>query len=304
MPRVRTPAIEIEYEEYGSPSGIPVVMLHGFPDSLHTWKPVIAHLIPDAVGTPNDIGAPRILTPHLRGFGGTLTLDSSARTGQSAALAQDVLDFLDALAIERALLVGHDWGSRAACGAAVLAPHRVHSLVILASGYLPVSAPMPYEQAQAYWYQWFFHTPQGEYALAHDPQGLGAYLWRTWSPGWSFSVHEIAEAQSAWGNPDFAVTVLSSYRHRYGNAPGLPQYADQQSRIDAKPPVQVPTVFAAGLADVCSLPQSSIGQESYFPAGYERVELPGIGHFIPREAGKEVALLVRRSLAQLRARAA
>jgi pimeloyl-ACP methyl ester carboxylesterase len=292
MPRVATPALEIEYEEHGAPSGTPVVMLHGFPDSLHTWKTVIGHLTSD-LST-----APRVLTPHLRGFGNTRVLDQSARTGQSAALAQDIVDLLDALGIERAVLVGHDWGARAAYGAAVLDPKRILALVALATEYVPARGGMPYEQAQAFWYQWFFHTPQGAEALAKDPGGLGAYLWHTWSPGWSFPLSNLAEAQATWGNSDFAPTVLSSYRHRYGNAPGLPQYADQQRRIDAKPPIQVPTTFAIGLADACNLPQTSIGQQAWFPAGYKRVELPGIGHFVPREAGREVALLVRRALAQ------
>jgi pimeloyl-ACP methyl ester carboxylesterase len=67
------------------------------------------------------IGEPmRILRPWLRGFGGTSVLDETARSGQVGALAQDVLDFSDALGVERFVLVGQDWGLRAAQGVALL----------------------------------------------------------------------------------------------------------------------------------------------------------------------------------------
>ena len=90
--------------------------------------------------------------------------------------------------------------------------------------------------------------------------------------------------------------MISYYRHRHKNAPGAALYATQQAWLDDKPKIAAPTIFVTGLADACNLPASSLGQEAWFTGGYERVELPGVGHFIPREAAHDVALLLRRAL--------
>src|SRR2546426_2441163 len=104
--RVRTSCLEVAYEDRGSPQAEPVILVHGFPDDIRTWDGVVAPLV--------DAGY-RTLTPFLRGFGPTRFLEKTAlRSGQLAALGQDVIEFADALGIERFTLVGHDWGARAA----------------------------------------------------------------------------------------------------------------------------------------------------------------------------------------------
>ena len=107
MPTVRTPTLEIGYEEWGDAAGAPVVLLHGFPDDAHAWN---------GVAPPLAAQGCRVLAPYLRGYGPTRFLDAAApRMAQQAAIGQDLLDFLDALGIERAALGGYDWGGRAAC---------------------------------------------------------------------------------------------------------------------------------------------------------------------------------------------
>jgi pimeloyl-ACP methyl ester carboxylesterase len=102
-------------------------LLHGFPDSLRTWDRVIDALKSEHL---------RFLVPHLRGFGGSRVDDPDALSGQTAALAQDVLDFADAFGLDRFMLVGHDWGARTAYSVAVLAPQRLLGLVTLSTPYL------------------------------------------------------------------------------------------------------------------------------------------------------------------------
>src|SRR5919199_4744348 len=146
---VRTPTLEIGYEAYGDASGFPVVLLHGFPDDARAW---------DAVAPPLAAAGYRVLVPFLRGYGPTRFLDPSApRMAQQAALAQDLLDFMDALGLARVGLAGYDWGGRAACITAILAPERVRALVTI-GGYnvqnaLASPRPASAVAGRSYWYQ-------------------------------------------------------------------------------------------------------------------------------------------------------
>src|SRR5438093_8603314 len=103
---VRTRALEIAYEAHGSASGAPIVLLHGFPDDVRAWDDVVPPLA--AAGY-------RVLVPYLRGYGPTRFLDAAEpRMAQQAAMAQDLLHFMDVLGLDRGGLTGYDWGGRAA----------------------------------------------------------------------------------------------------------------------------------------------------------------------------------------------
>jgi pimeloyl-ACP methyl ester carboxylesterase len=293
MPSAHTPYSQIEYEAHGSPEHLALILLHGFPDSFRTWDGVIDNLKGERL---------RILVPHLRGFGATHVHHPEALSGQTAALAQDILDFADALSIDRFVLVGHDWGARTAYSVAVLAPQRLMGLVALSTPYLMFQGKRESpEQVRAYWYQWYFNTDRGRAAFEADPIPFCEYLWPTWSPEWKYTPAELESAKFAWTNPQFVPIVISYYRHRYGNAPGAPAYVRQQAQLDPKPgssisQVQVPLLFGCGLADAVNLPASSQGQEPWFPRGYERIEFPNVGHFPQREVPNDVAQLIRRVL--------
>ncbi|SRR5579884_860297 len=118
---VRTPVLEIGYEESGPSDGIPVLLMHGFPYDVRAYDRVVSLLA----------GAGRrVIVPYLRGFGPTRFLSpETMRSGQQAALGKDLLDLLDALDIPSAALAGWDWGGRAACVVAALWPERVRCLV-------------------------------------------------------------------------------------------------------------------------------------------------------------------------------
>ena len=91
MEIIRTAVAEIGYLESGPNDGFPVFFLHGFPDDAHTWDGVVAKL----EGLPL-----RMLRPFLRGFGPSRVTVSEAKSGQFAALAQDVIDLADAPGIQ------------------------------------------------------------------------------------------------------------------------------------------------------------------------------------------------------------
>jgi pimeloyl-ACP methyl ester carboxylesterase len=288
MPVARTPVLDIAYEERNPHAADALVLLHGFPDDARTW---------DAVLACPEVARFRALVPWLRGHGETRFRAGALHTAETAALARDVVDFLDALGLERVTLVGHDWGARAGYAAAVLAPERIERLIAIAVGY-GTNAPsqvMSYEQAAAYWYQWFFATPRGEAALRDDRRGLGRFLWRTWSPGWRFDDAEFARTAAAWENPAYVDVVLHSYRRRWGFAPADPRYAADDALLAPHPPVRVPTVVIHGAHDGATLLEATEGKYAFFPAGYERIVVPNAGHFVQREEPALVARAIARA---------
>jgi pimeloyl-ACP methyl ester carboxylesterase len=287
---VLTPSVRIHYLEYGSPTGIPVICLHGFPDAPVAYEEVIS-LLKDEQATH------RFLVPYLRGFGETEVLNPNLIAGQEAALGDDLLGFADALGLETFHLVGHDWGARTAYAAATFAPERLRSLFTMATPYVMFGGrDYPPDQVRGNWYQWYFQLEQGNKVMRTNAVAFCHELWESWSPTWGFSKREFAQAAEAWANPQFADIVIHYYRTRWGGALSRPGYAALQAQLAAKPKITVPSVYIQGGADACGVPACSEDQDGWFTAGYERVLLKGVGHFPHREDPKAVAKLLRRQL--------
>jgi pimeloyl-ACP methyl ester carboxylesterase len=284
--RVETPSLSVACLEYGPPDGEPVVALHGFPDDASTWD----RIAPDLAASGH-----RVLAPYVRGFGATQLREGISPSGEIAALALDTIELLDALGIERAHVIGHDWGARAGYAAAALYPERIATLTALAvaHGTNVTSQNMDVAQSRAYWYQWYFATPRGAAHLENDRTGFCRALWRLWSPGWEFDEAEYARAAASFGNPEFVRVVLSSYRQRWGFEPGADRYASVRAILETVPPIAVPTLTIMGAADGATLPSSAAGKERLFTASYRLAILDDCGHFIPRERAREVVLLRR-----------
>ena len=276
---VRTPTLDIAYEASGAAGGVPVILLHGFPDDVHAY---------DEVVPPLASAGYRVLVPYLRGYGPTRFLDSNApRRAQQAAIGQDLLDFMDALRLERAALAGYDWGGRAACITAILAPQRVRALVTI-GGYnvqdtLAPPRPGPAAQERAYWYQWYFNTERGRLGLEANRREICRLLWRDWSPSYRFDDATFERTAASFDNPDFVDIVIHSYRHRHGNAPSDPRFDAIERRLSTQPPITVPTIILHGGDDGVSLARRSDRERQLFAPGTAIHVVPGAGHFLPRE---------------------
>ena len=288
LKQVEAGVLSIAYGGSGPLTGPPVVLLHGFPYDVHAYDDVTARLV--AAGC-------HVVTPYLRGYGSTQFLSpDTPRSGQQAALAQDLLAFMNALAMESAVLAGYDWGGRAACIVAALWPARVRGLVS-GAGYniqdIPGALkPLAPEQECRLWYQYYFHSERGRAGLDQHRYELCKLLWRYWSPTWRFDDATYARTAASFNNPDFVAVVIHSYRHRFGLALGDPMVEDVERRLMAQPPIAVPTIVLHGSDDRVTPVASSDRHDRFFKVAYERRVIPGAGHNLPQEAPQDFSAAV------------
>jgi pimeloyl-ACP methyl ester carboxylesterase len=285
---IDTDVLNVAWEDHGSAVGPPVILLHGFPYDVRAYDEVAPRLA--AAGM-------RVLVPYLRGYGPTRFLSAGTpRSGEQAALGHDLLQFMNALRIERATVSGYDWGGRAACIVSALWPERVAGLVScggyniqdIAASVEPVAA----EQEHRFWYQYYFHTERGRAGLTKNRRDICRLLWRLWSPEWAFDETTFEKSARSFDNPDFVDVVIQSYRHRYGYAPGDPALAPIEAKLVAKPKITVPTKVLHGGHDGVGPAEQSERHQRFFTGPYQRRLLPRIGHNVPQEAPIDFAAAI------------
>lgn len=278
MLAIRTSLLEIAFLDEGPRLGPPVFLLHGWPDDIRAWTAIAPML--------NDAGF-RTIIPYLRGFGHTRFLSKeTVRDGRGYALAQDVIDLADALAIAQFFVAGHDWGARAAYHLAALFPSRVDRIAAMALPYQPRGEfPMPsFPQARLFWYQWFMCTERGAAAVRRDPVGFSKIQWDTWSPeGW-YMEEEFVKTAESFTNPDWAAVTLNGYRTRFLPDAVDCRYDGLAQRMKDIAHLKTPTLVINGGRDNCDAPEAFEEMEHRFATGYELLTIQTVGHFIPREA--------------------
>jgi pimeloyl-ACP methyl ester carboxylesterase len=285
LKHARTGALDIAYEEHGPPGGDPVMLMHGWPYDPRSYDEVAPRLA--AAGC-------RAIVPYLRGFGTTRFLSpETPRSGQQAALGNDLKDFMEALGIKRAVLCGYDWGGRAACIVAALWPERVRGLMT-GNGYniqdIAASVhPTAPEHEHRIWYQYYLHTQRGRAGLQKNRREFVRLLWRLWSPNWKFDDATFERSAPSFDNPDFVDVTVQSYRHRFGYAPGDPALEEIERRLVGQPKIAVPTIVLHGGGAGVIPVETSATHARFFTASYQRRIVPIAGHNLPQEAPKDVA---------------
>lgn len=270
--------LEVSFAEIGPADGWPCILSHGFPYDIHAYAdcaPLLA-----AAGA-------RVLLPYLRGYGPTRFLSAQTpRSGEQAVLGMDLLAFMDALGIERAVLGGYDWGGRASCIVSALHPDRVVALVTGNSYNIQNIArcnqPAPAEVEAGYWYQYYFHAERGRLGLEQNREDIARTLWRMWSPEWGFDETEFQRTAPAFHNPDFVEVVIHSYRHRFALVAGDPAVADVETRLAGQPPITVPAFCIDGTADRVDM-KSTAHHRARFTGPYQHARWHGAGHNLPQE---------------------
>jgi pimeloyl-ACP methyl ester carboxylesterase len=280
--------LTIGYAEDGPADGPPVILLHGWPYDIYSFVDV-APLLASA--------GYRVLIPYVRGYGTTRFLSTGTfRNGQPAAVAVDLIDFMDALKIQKAVLAGFDWGARTADIVAALWPERCKALVSV-SGYLISNQqagkmPLPPGAEYQWWYQFYFATERGKLGYDKYRHDFAKLIWQLASPKWNFGDATFERSAAAFNNPDHVDIVVHNYRWRLGLADGEPRYADVDRRLAETPVITVPTITLEG--DANGAPH--LEPEAYamkFTGKYaHRTIGGGIGHNLPQEAPQAFAQAV------------
>jgi pimeloyl-ACP methyl ester carboxylesterase len=280
--------LNVGYAEAGPPDGPVVILLHGWPYDIYSFVDVTPLLAQAGY---------RVVIPYLRGYGSTRFLSSDTlRNGQPAALAVDIIDFMDALKIDKATLAGFDWGARTAGIMAALWPERCKALVSV-SGYLlsgqeAGKMPLPPSAELQWWYQFYFATERGRDGYEKYRNDFAKLIWQLASPKWKFDDATFARSATAFDNPDHVAIVVHNYRWRIGAAEGEARYAELDERISAGPVITVPTITMEGDANGAPHPPPA-SYAGKFSGKYEHRDITGgIGHNLPQEAPQAFAAAV------------
>ena len=129
--------------------GRPVVLLHGFPDTHQVWRKQFAPLVEAGY---------RVIAPDMRGYGASAAPDG-VKAYSARKLCADVIGVLDAMEVERAYLVAHDWGAVIGWQLCMHAPARVERYAALSVGHPTAWARAGLSQRLRAWYMGLFQVP-------------------------------------------------------------------------------------------------------------------------------------------------
>jgi pimeloyl-ACP methyl ester carboxylesterase len=277
--------LNVGYVEEGPADGTAVILLHGWPYDIHSYVDVAPLLASKGY---------HVIVPYLRGYGTTRFLsDQTMRNAQQSAVGLDIINLMDALKIQKAIIAGFDWGARTADVMAVLWPERCKGIVSV-GGYL-ISSPAgnqeawPPEPAFLFWYQYYFATPVGKAGYAKYLDQFNKFIWHQASPKWNFDDATYDRTAASFNNPDHVDIVIHDYRWRLGLADGERKYDDLEKQLAALPPITVPTITMEGDANG-AIHAPSTAYRNKFSGKYEyRLITGGVGHNLPQEAPNDFA---------------
>jgi pimeloyl-ACP methyl ester carboxylesterase len=257
MKELTANGVRFAYLEEGR--GPLVLLLHGFPDTAHTWDGVRPALA--AAGF-------RAVTPFMRGYAPT-SIPADGRY-DIETLGRDVLALIAALGEERAVVVGHDWGMTAATAAAVLEPARVSFLVTVA---VPHPASIRVTPRLLWGARHFvaFRLPGAADRLRAADFAQVDALVRRWSPAWDPPAGETAAVKACFRHPGVVEAALGYYR---AVPPSPPRFLRRK--------LEVPSAAISGADDGVLRLSDYQRARRWYAAPHEIVHMPG-GHFLHRE---------------------
>ena len=270
---IPTNGLSLHVVQAGPTDGPLVILLHGFPEFWYGWRAQIGALAEAGF---------RVWVPDQRGYN-LSDKPRGVRAYHRDALALDVVGLIEAAGVEKARVVGHDWGAAVAWWLANRHPERVERLAILNVPHHRVmerALTHSLRQLLRSWYIFFFQLPRlPEVLLARQNYAALARSMRGSSRPGTFSAAEMAQYRAAWSQPGALTAMLNYYR------------AVTRSRSPADARIRVPTRLLWGAKDRFFGVELATASLDWCDEG-ELVLLPDASHWLQHEAPERINALL------------
>ncbi len=254
--------------------GRPVLLLHGFPDSWHLWRDQIAALAGNGF---------RVIAPDLRGHGGS-DRPEDVTAYRMPLLISDVVSVLANFGVEKAAVVGHDWGAALAWSLTFRRPDLVDRLTALSVGHPGAGMAAGIRQRQLSWYMlWFLHQGVAEIVLPAD--GWRAFREWAWAGLAAGEDPDMDRQITDLSRPGALAAALNLYRANI---------RPESYFLPTPPPmprVACPVMGVWSAGDLF-LSEEQMTGSAHFVDGPWRYEKVQGGHWIPAQADRLSELLL------------
>lgn len=268
---IETNGIRLHVVQAGPKSGVPVILLHGFPEFWYGWRKQIPALVKAGC---------RVIIPDQRGYN-LSDKPKGIKAYRIDTLVDDVIGLINALNYEKVNLVGHDWGAAVAWALAYKYPERLHKLGILN---VPHPAVMrrflqrDFEQIRRSWYIFFFQLPW------LPETGMRADNWRGMERAMrasgkihTFTNEDIEKYKEAWSQTGALTAMVNWYRAAAWYGLQIPK----EMRI------KVPTLMMWGMKDVALSHRMARPSMDYCDEG-NLILFPEATHWVQLDSADEV----------------
>ncbi|MFT5354670.1 MAG: pimeloyl-ACP methyl ester carboxylesterase [Polyangiales bacterium] len=255
---VTTASLEMATLRWGE-TGPLVLLVHGFPDTARTW---------DALGPRVAAEGFRVIAPYTRGYAPSAVPADGKYDSDS--LGRDLIELLDALGEDKAMLVGHDWGASACLGAAALYPERIERLATLA---IPHPAVMKPSLGLLWDARHFiaYKLPGAEKRFAKNDFAALEAIYERWSPAFDWPDSEFESAKNSFSSPGCLDAAFGYYRALTTKLPpGM------------RKKIEVPSLVLGGKSDPIASEANFEDSRRRFTGDVQIKMVPG-GHFLHRE---------------------